>query len=420
MEILDHQTRNEIRLNSLLKLSQMNEKTYQEVMDFGLQEAIMLTDSKIGYIYHYDESSELFTLYSWSKSAIEQCKVMEQQTSYELQKTGLWGEAVRQRKPIVTNDYNAPNRYKKGYPYGHVHVTSHLNLPILRHDKIVAVIGVGNKETGYTEDDVKQLQLFMDSLWSITERKRIEQELQESEQKFRTLADFTYDWVYWMSPDLDITYSSPSCERISGYTPEEFINDSNLISSIVHPDDLELYRSHVTMTYHPDSRGNLEEIEFRIITKKGEEKWIAHACRAVFGKEGKFMGRRVSNRDITDKKHSELMLVQSSQDINMLNDNILQMLRVMSHDIRSPLISMAATLKLLQKGRYGNIDASASNTVMDLLIRVHQLLGIADDCLGKASAVDSLMKMEKTAIDLRQEVIDVVLDELSNEIEEKK
>ncbi len=389
-------------------------------MDFGLEEAINLTDSKIGYIYYYDELTELFTLYSWSRTVIQQCAVTEKQTVYELNKMGLWGEAVRQRRPIITNNYDAPNQYKKGYPDGHVHLTRHLNLPIFRKNKIVAVIGVGNKEGDYTEVDVQQLQLFMDALWNITERKRTEQELKESEEKFKTIAAFTYDWEYWISPDLDILYCSPSCERITGYAPEEFIGDSALTFSIVHPQDRELYSEHVILSHDPVKSADLEEIEFRIINRSGEERWIAHACRPVLDEEGKFLGRRVSNRDITKRKRSELMLVQSSREINMLNENILQMLKIMSHDIRSPLISVAATLKLIQRGTYGNMDDSVSNTVKDLLVRIQNIRGIADDCLGKASAVDSAMKIDKTMLDLRQEVIDVVLDELSTEIGERK
>lgn len=415
----DNISRNEVRLASIMKLSQMNDKTLQEVMDFGLEEAISLTYSKIGYIYYYDELKELFSLYSWSKTVKDQCTIKEQ-TVYELQKTGLWGEAVRQRRPVVTNDYMAPNQYKKGHPEGHVPLTRHLNLPIFSNNKIVAVIGIGNKETDYTEGDLQQLQLFMDALWNITERKRVEQELKESEEKLRTIADFTNDWEYWMSPDREILYCSPSCQRITGYSQEEYMGDSSLISRIVHPKDREFYNMHVMLSHDTGCADMGEELEFRIITKKGPEKWIGHACRAVFSKEGRFLGRRVSNRDITDRKHSEQMLVESSQEINMLNENILQMLKIMSHDVRSPLISVAATLKLLQKGRFGNMDDSVSNTVKDLSVRVRQVLGIADDCLGKAAAVDTVMKIEKDEIDLRQEVIDAVLDELSNEIEQRK
>ena len=113
-----------------------------------------------------------------------------------------------------------------------------------------------------------------------------------------------------------------------------------------------------------------------------------------------------------------MMLIQASEEIQRLNDNILKMLKIMSHDIRGSLVSMSATLKLLQRGSYGRMDDSAANTVQDLSARVNQILGIADDCLGKAHAVNAHMKIEKHEIDLRQEVIDSVLDELLNEIAE--
>lgn len=409
---------NEIRLNALLKLSQLREKTLQEVMDFGLEEAIRLTNSKIGYIYYYDEQKEFFTLYSWSSSVMDQCALLEKLEVYELQKTGLWGEAVRQRKPIITNDYIAQVQYKKGYPEGHVPLTRHMNLPIFMGRKIVAVIGVGNKETDYTEDDVAQLQLFMDGLWNITEKKRIEEELKKSEEKLRTVADFTYDWEYWISPDMAILYCSPSCKRITGYSSEEFIQTPGLTASIVHTRDVEIYNNHIEH-FHDQNKEfeDGQDLEFRIITKNNEVKWMGHVCRRVFNEEGVFLGRRVSNRDITDRKQSETMLILASEEIQRLNENILNMLKIMSHDIRSPLVAMAATLKLLQRGSYGKMDDSVANTVQDLSARVKQILGMADDCLGKAHSVDAHMKIEKHEIDLRQEVIDAVLDELSSEIE---
>ncbi|MBD0388198.1 MAG: PAS domain S-box protein, partial [Nostoc sp. C3-bin3] len=71
----------------------------------------------------------------------------------------------------------------------------------------------------------------------ITERKRTALALQQSEERFRTLADFTYDWEYWKAPDGTFIYVSPSCDRITGYRAEEFLNDANLLAAIVHPDD---------------------------------------------------------------------------------------------------------------------------------------------------------------------------------------
>lgn len=408
---------NEVRLDSLFKLSQMQDKSLQELLDFGLEEALRLTESQIGYIYYYNEKTEILALYSWSSSVMTQCAIAERHAVYQLEMTGLWGEAIRQRRAIITNDYAAVNRYKKGYPEGHVHLVRHMNLPIFMGNSIVAVIGVGNKQTDYTEEDVTQLQLFMEGLWNISERIRIEEQLVKSEEKFRTVADLTYDWEYWIAPDGEILYCSPSCSRITGYSAEEFVRNGNLIRSIVHPLDANKYYDHIEQRAEPDK--DKAEFTFRIITRAGEEKWISHVCRPVFSIDGEFLGRRASNRDITDRKQGELLLLQSNEEIKRLNENILNMLKIMSHDIRSPLLTMFATLKLIIRGNYGSMDESVTNTVKDLAVRVQRILGIADDCLGKAQTVADHIIIDKHEIDLRQEIIETTLEELYSEIESK-
>jgi PAS domain S-box-containing protein len=252
---------------------------------------------------------------------------------------------------------------------------------------------------------------------NIIERKHIEEELRKSEEKFRTIADFTYDWEYWVGPNKEILYCSPSCTRISGYSPEEFIKNPDLLRSIIHPGNIQSYCNHLDTIYN--SHDDVPEIEFRIITKSGEERWIGHACKAVFNEEGKYLGRRISSRDITDRKRKEKEIEESRHQINTLNNNILKMLRIMSHDIRSPLIATSATLKLLLRGTYGKLDASVFQTVKDLSTRIEQILGLAEDCLAKAQVVDSELQIEKNEIDLRREVIEIVLAELAMQIDEK-
>ena len=98
---------------------------------------------------------------------------------YPLETTGLWGESVRQRKPIITNDYAAPDPHKRGTPEGHVPIVRHMNIPVFQGDRIVAVAGVGNKSTDYDEGDLRQLQLLMDGWWQIVMRKKTQEELHQ-------------------------------------------------------------------------------------------------------------------------------------------------------------------------------------------------------------------------------------------------
>ena len=149
----------------------------------------------------------------------------------------------------------------------------------------------------------------------ISKRKELEKALKENELRYRTVADYTSDWEYWLMPDNTFRYISPSCEQISGYVPDEFYADPQLLTKIIHPDDLQLYIGHVhKITEH----GFAEPIDFRIRTKAGEIRWISHVCRPVFDTDGNHIGQRANNRDIHDRKLAEELLRKSSEEIEDL------------------------------------------------------------------------------------------------------
>ncbi len=128
----------------------------------------------------------------------------------------------------------------------------------------------------------------------------------DSEEKFRTMVDFSYDWEKWMLPDGSYEYMSPSCERITGYTKEEFAADPDLLLKITHPDDRQMMIEHQSQHLCPETEK--AELEFRIITKSGQVRWIWHECNSVFKQDGTWIGRRISNREITDKHEAETIL----------------------------------------------------------------------------------------------------------------
>jgi signal transduction histidine kinase/CheY-like chemotaxis protein len=176
------QSRNQERLESLVRVSQNRSKKTQELLDFALEEAISLTRSKIGYIYYYNEDTSEFILNTWSREVMNECNIQNPQTCYELDKTGIWGEVVRQRAPLMLNNFQADHPLKKGYPEGHAQLTRFLSIPLIDNNRIVAIVAVANRKSDYTQTDILQLSLLMDSVWRMTERIRGEDELLQAKE----------------------------------------------------------------------------------------------------------------------------------------------------------------------------------------------------------------------------------------------
>lgn len=133
----------------------------------------------------------------------------------------------------------------------------------------------------------------------VTRLKEAQEETRAAAEKLRIVADFTYDWEYWLGADGRFVYVTPSCERVTGYSREEFMEDPELYLRIIHPDDRERMATHLAEDLHEP---HPETFEFRIVRRDGEVRWLDHVCRTVVGDRGRLMGRRSSNRDITDRK----------------------------------------------------------------------------------------------------------------------
>jgi PAS domain S-box-containing protein len=153
----------------------------------------------------------------------------------------------------------------------------------------------------------------------ITARKRAEQALRESEENYRLIAETAEDWIYWLTPDRNLRYISPSCERVTGYSPAEFTGNPNLLREIVHPDDREKVEKKDSAKTQEEA--GLHELEYRIVTKTGETRWISHACKPIYDQEGQFAGRRGTNRIITERKRAEEALRVSEERYSLINNS---------------------------------------------------------------------------------------------------
>ncbi|MEN8191405.1 MAG: PAS domain-containing protein [Bacteroidota bacterium] len=154
---------------------------------------------------------------------------------------------------------------------------------------------------------------------------KYQETLKKNEFLFKTVANYTNDWEFWITPDKKINFMSPSCLEVTGYSVNEFIENPDLIYSMIYEEDRELYIKHDD---HKISEREIDSLEYRIRRKDGEIIWIGHTCTAIYDENKKYLGQRVSNRVITQRKLAEQEKERLSNELQKTNktleENVLQ------------------------------------------------------------------------------------------------
>ncbi len=219
--------------------------------------------------------------------------------------------------------------------------------------------------------------------------------LVESETRYRTVAQFTSDWETWLGEDGRYRYVSPSCEQITGYRAEEFLDEPELMQRILLIDDLPRVGGHFRGGAGP---GEPCTLEFRIRRRDDRIIWIEHVCRPVHDEQGHFLGRRASNRDISEHKQLALDLALARDQAEAANRAKSLFLANMSHELRTPMNAILGFTQLM--ARDSGLSPEQRHNLATIKRSGHHLLDLINDVLEISRIEAGRTAIQNTPFDL--------------------
>jgi len=224
----------------------------------------------------------------------------------------------------------------------------------------------------------------------ITERKKAEQQLKESEEKFRTIAERTFMGILIIQDDF-VKYANEALLRMFEYSQKEIVNwKMDDLTKLIDSDDLPFlreYREHL----RSGDKSFKPYYSYKVFTKSGKIKWIDQFSKEILYK-GK-LAELITIMDITEKKEAEKELIK-------LNNMKSELLRRTSHELKTPLVSIKGFSDLLLELHRGKLDDYVIRTLEQIRTGCNRLESLVNDILKTAELESGTVELKKSKEDL--------------------
>ncbi|MFZ2269016.1 MAG: PAS domain S-box protein [Azonexus sp.] len=295
---------------------QSNRLDERQFMQYALNQIEVLTDSQIAFMHFLNDDGEGIELVAWSNDTLAKYCTAAFDNHYPLSLAGIWADAVRQKQPVIINDYaSAPNKH--GLPAGHSRLDRLVSLPVLEDGRVRMITGVGNKAVPYTETDVESIQLISNEVWRIVGQRRAVQALRIATQVVNASQVICFRWR--AAPGWPVIFVSDNVAQW-GYTVAELLDGKVPFSDIVHPDDLARVVEEV-LRYTGEGR-NAYDQEYRVVTAGQKVLWVADRTNVLRDAQGVVEFYDGVLTDITERKRQEQELATNLGDQRILNKRL--------------------------------------------------------------------------------------------------
>ena len=291
--------RSEALLNLPLATDAMNETDF---LQHGLSITEQLTGSQIGFVHFVHDDQETIELLTWSQSTLTGYCTASLDRHCPIRQAGIWADALRQRKPVLINDYtNAPGKH--GLPEGHARLERLISVPVIEGGLVRMMMGVGNKPLPYTDMDVETARLVAQTLYRIFSKRRSDQAMHQSQDSLKEAQRIASIGSYALDIATGRWESSEELDRLFGIRAS-FDRSVQSWESLIHPEDRvmmsEYFQNQVA------GQHSMFDKEYRIVKPDDEaERWVHGLGRLQFDAQGDLQKMVGTVQDITERKQSD-------------------------------------------------------------------------------------------------------------------
>ncbi len=327
-----------------------------------------LTGASSGYIALLKENLPEIEII-FIDSGGETCSV---KTTNGMPIRGLREEVYKTSKTIFNNNFSE-SKWKHFLPDGHIKIYNVLFAPMIIENKVIGLLGLANKPSGFSDDDSRIATAFSEIAAIALLNKRAEENVKRSEEYFRLVTENSSDIITILEADGTIKYVSFSIERILGYSKTELIGKKVL--DYVHPEDIKVAIN--TLSNSIKNPGISLSLEVRFKHKDGSWRVLEVIGKNLLDNPA-VAGIVVNSRDITQRKVVEENLLKLNEELKRSNIDLQQFAYATSHDLQEPLRVIGGFIKLLAKRYKDKLDAKAEEFInltleginrMDILIK---------------------------------------------------